>query len=132
MTINFDRLTDENFIMFAMQHYDNPQCVSIDDFHEDLLKIKYLKRLLNRYKDLGELRERLIINHLIVLYNVFGVEAATKMLFYKIDPSLWSIMKTFLVYLHYMPERVIGVFEKDIISSDIPVVQEIATVLREI
>lgn len=132
MTINFSRLTDDNFIMYAMQHYENPQCMSIDDFHEDLLKIKYLKRLLNRYKDMNELRERLIINHLIVLYNVFGIEAATKMLFYKLDPSLWSILKTFLVYLHYMPDRISGICEEDIISSDIPLVQEIVMVLREI
>lgn len=132
MSINFERLTEDNFIMYAMQHYDNPQCISIDDFHEDLLKLKYLKRLLNRYKDLGELRERLIINHIIVLYNVFGLEAATKILFFKLNNDLWPILKTFLVYLHYMPERILGISEAPIICSNIPVVQEIVAILRKI
>lgn len=127
--INFERLTDDNFIMFAMQNYDNPQCMSIDDFHEDLLKLKYLKRLFNRYKDTGELRERLIINHLLVLYNVFGIEAATRMLFFKLDPSLWTFLKTFLVFLNFMPEKLP---HENIISSDIPIDQHIAKVLRNI
>jgi len=130
--INYERLTDENFLMYAMQNYENPQCVSIDDFHDDLLRIKYLKRLLNRYKETGELKDQLILNHMIVLYNVFGVEACTRMLFFKIDSHLWSYLKTFLVYKHYMPDRVYGINGKTILDTDIPLDAGIIKALREI
>lgn len=130
--INFHKLTDDNFLMFAMQNYENPQCISVEDFNEDLMRIKYIKRLLNRHKESGELKERLILNHIIVLYNVFGVEACTKMLFFKIDQDLWSKLKTFLVFLHYMPEKIYGISDNPIISSDIPLDQNIVKVLREI
>lgn len=129
--INYERLTDENFLMYAMQNYENPQCVSIDDFHDDLLRIKYVKRLLNRYKETGELKERLILNHLVVLYNVFGAEACTRMLFFKIDSALWVYLKTFLVYLHYMPSRVRGVNHgQDVIDSDVALDEGIINTLR--
>jgi len=130
--INYERLTDENFLMYAMQNYENPQCISIDDFHDDLLRIKYVKRLLNRYKETGELKEQLILNHMIVLYNVFGVEACTRMLFFKIDSHLWSYLKTFLVYKHYMPNKISGVSEHDVIDSDIPLDIGIIKILRVI
>ena len=96
-----EKLTEENFLLYAMQHYDNSQCTSIDDFYDDLLKIKYVRRLFKRYHETGELRERLILNHLIILSNVFGVEASVRMLFFKIDRSLWPILKTFLLYLNF-------------------------------
>jgi hypothetical protein len=130
--INYDRLTDDNFLLFAMQHYENPQCVSMDDFNDDLLRIKYLKRLLNRYKDTGELKERLILNHIIVLYNVFDTESCTRMLFFKIDSSLWPFLKTFLVYLHFMPTKVYGINGTVIIDSDVPLDSDIIKVLRTI
>ena len=129
--INYERLTEDNFLMYAMQNYENPQCVCIDDFHDDLLRIKYLKRLLNRYKETGELKDRLILNHIIVLYNVFGVDACTRMLFFKIDPTLWIYLKTFLVFLHFMPSRVRGINGRDIVDSDIPLDSKIIRVLRE-
>lgn len=100
-----EKLTENNFLVYAMHHYDNPQCHSLDEFEEDLKKILYLKKLLSRYKNNGELRERLILNHIIVLYNIFG-EAATNMLFYKIEKSNWDVLITFLVYLERMPEAI--------------------------
>ena len=100
-----EKLNENNFLVYAMHHYDNPQCHSLDEFEEDLKKILYLKKLLSRYKNNGELRERLILNHIIVLYNIFG-EAATNMLFYKIEKSNWDVLITFLVYLERMPEAI--------------------------
>lgn len=98
------KLDESNFLVYAMHHYDNPQCHSIAEFEEDLKKILYLKKLLSRYKNNNELRERLILNHIIVLYNIFG-DAATNMLFYKIEESCWDVLVTFLVYLGRMPEK---------------------------
>tara|TARA_R110000796_G_scaffold143915_1_gene260592 strand:+ start:605 stop:973 length:369 start_codon:yes stop_codon:yes gene_type:complete len=100
----FDTITHSNFELFAAQHYNNPECTSVDEFKEDLSRFKYLKRLLKRYEQAGDLQERLILNHLIVLYNVFGIEAADRMLWYKVDENHWPIIKTFLVFLHYLEE----------------------------
>ena len=98
-----EKLNEGNFLVYAMHHYDNPQCHSIAEFEEDIKKFLYLKKLLSRYKNNGELRERLILNHIIVLYNIFG-DAATRMLFHKIEESCWDALITFLVYLDRMPE----------------------------
>lgn len=100
----FDTITHSNFELFAAQHYNNPECTSVEEFKEDLSRFKYLKRLLKRYEQAGDLQERLILNHLIVLYNVFGIEAADRMLWYKVDENHWPIIKTFLVFLHYLEE----------------------------
>jgi hypothetical protein len=100
-----EKLNEGNFLVYAMHHYDNPQCHSVAEFEEDLKKILYLKKLLSRYKNNNELRERLILNHIIVLYNIFG-EAATNMLFYKVEESCWDVLVTFLVYLGRMPETI--------------------------
>lgn len=124
-------LTDQNFIMFAMKHYQNPQCLNVDEFHDDLKRIKYIKRLFSRYISSGELKERLILNHLIILYNSFGKET-TRMLFFKIEPQFWSQLKTFLLFLSYMPEVVDGVYDSPIISTDIPLDQNIVKMLRKI
>ena len=132
LKISYENLTDDNFLMYAMQNYENPQCVSIDDFHDDLLRIKYIKRLLNRHRETKELREQLILNHIGVLYNVFGIEACTRMLFFKIDSGLWSRLKTFLVYHYFKPDKLLGINGVDVISSDIPLDQEIVKVLRAI
>jgi len=100
----FDVLTEENFTLFAAKSYANPQCTHIEEFYDDLNRFKYLKRLLKRYREHDDLQYRLILNHIIVLYNVFGIKSANKMMFYKLDKEYWHIVKTFLVYLHYLPE----------------------------
>lgn len=111
-----------------MHHYDNPQCHSLQEFEEDLKKFLYLKKLISRYKNNGELRERLILNHIIVLYNIFG-EAATKMLFYKIDEECWDTLVTFLIYLDRMPE---SVPEFGIVLSEIALDEMVIATLRKI
>ena len=100
-----DYLTEDNFLQYAMRHYDNIQCVSIEEFNDDLKRFLYLKKLFNRYKNELDLKESLILNHLIILYNLFG-ESATNMLFYKIDKEYWESLTTFLVFLGRMPEEV--------------------------
>ena len=101
--MRFDELNDDNYMMFAIKHYDNPQAVNQEDFYEDLKKFKYIKRLLKRYQKSGELKSHLLLNHFICLYNVFD-DAATPLLFFKIDQDLWSVLKTFLIFLGRIPE----------------------------
>ena len=98
-------LNDDNIVYFAMKNYQNPSCKNIEEFQEDYNRIKYVKRLFNRYEQSGVLRERLILNHIITIYNVFGVEASSRMLFNRLDERQFSILKTFLVYLNYCPEN---------------------------
>jgi len=128
----FDDLNKDNFILYAMKFYENPQCLSEQDFHDDLKIIKYLKRLLNRYHLGGELKERLILNHLITLGNVFPVEVLSRILFLKISQKYWTYLKTFLIHLEYMPIQISSINGEKIISSDIRVDLEIAKKLREI
>ena len=99
----FNELNADNFLLFAIKNYENPQAVTKEDFDKDLNHFKYIKRLLKRYKNTGELKTHLILNHFIVLYNIFG-EAATPMLFFKIEQNLWSIMKTFIIFLDRLPD----------------------------
>jgi hypothetical protein len=99
----FDRLTDDNFLIFAIKNYENPQAVTKEDFDKDLNHFKYIKRLLKRYKNTGELKTHLLLNHFIILYNIFG-DAATPMLFFKVQEDLWSCMKTFILFLNKLPE----------------------------
>jgi len=99
----FNELNEENFLIFAIKNYENPQAVTREDFDKDLSRFRYIKRLLKRYKSGGELKVHLLINHFIILYNIFG-DATTPMLFYKIDKSLWSSIKTFIVFLDKLPE----------------------------
>jgi hypothetical protein len=99
----FNELNEETFVLFAIKHYENPQAVTEEDFHKDLNHFKYIKRLLKRYKSTGILKTHLLINHFIVLYNIFG-DATTPMLFYKIEPDLWSSMKTFILFLNRLPD----------------------------
>ena len=101
--MRFDELNESNFQLFAIKNYENPQAVTEDDFHKDLNHFKYIKRLLKRYRNTGELKTHLITNHFIVLYNIFG-EAATPMLFHKIEKELWPVMKTFVLFLNKLPE----------------------------
>ena len=100
----FEELNEENFTLYAIRHYDNPQCTSTEEFYEDIRRFRYLKRLLKRYYNNGELRERLILNHLIVLNNLFGVENAIRMLEFKLDKDYWPVLKTGLLYLGYVDE----------------------------
>ena len=99
----FNELNEQNFLLFAIKNYENPQAITQDDFYRDLNHFKYVKRLLRRYKNTGELKTHLLINHFIVLYNIFG-EATTPMLFYKIEMELWAFMKPFIVFLNKLPE----------------------------
>ena len=101
--MRFDELNENNYIMFAIKHYENPHAVTQEDFYEDLKRFKWIKRLLKRYKTTGILKSHLLMNHFIILYNVFG-EAATPLLFFKIDRELWPVVKTFVVYLGRLPE----------------------------
>jgi hypothetical protein len=99
----FNELNEDNFLLFAIKNYENPQSVTKEDFDRDLNLFKYIKRLLKRYKNTGELRTHLLLNHFIVLYNIFG-EAATPMLFFKLEKELWSSLKSFIVFLGKFPE----------------------------
>ena len=99
----FNELNDDNFILFAIKNYENPQAVTKEDFDKDLNHFKYIKRLLKRYKNTGVLKTHLLLNHFIVLYNIFG-EATTPMLFFKIDKDLWGVMKTFILILNRITE----------------------------
>ena len=99
----FNELNEDNFLLFAIKNYENPQAVTKEDFEKDLNHFKYIKRLLKRYKNTGELKTHLLLNHFIILYNIFG-EAATPMLFFKIEKELWSSMKSFIIFLNRLPE----------------------------
>ena len=103
--VDFSTLTPENINMFAIKHYDNPLCVDEKEFLDDMKRFKYLKRLFRKYETSKDLKMRLVINHIIILANVFGVDAATTLLFFKIEKNHWPLLKTFLVFLGYMPEN---------------------------
>lgn len=128
-----EKLDETNFLLYAAKHYDNPSCFDTLEFYEDLNRFKYLKRLFSRYEESGELKERLILNHIIVIYNLFGVDASTRMLFFKLKDH-HILLKPFLVFLNYCPERVynIGLEGKTINTSDIPLDPTIVTALRKI
>ena len=101
--MRFDELNESNYLLFAIKFYNNPQAVTRDDFEADLKRIRYVKRLLKRYKNTGELKIHLILNHLTVLFNVFD-EAAVPLLFYNLERELWPFIKSFLLYLNRLPE----------------------------
>ena len=127
--MSFDDLTNENIMMYAVKAYDKPNCV-MSEFKDDMKKFNYLKRLFKRYRKLGEVKEQLVLNHIVVLYNVFGAEVVTRLLFFKMAKDDYSALKTYLLFLSCMPERVRGIKGHDIISSDIPVDMRIAEILR--
>ena len=126
-----ENLCDDNFIIYAMKSFDKPNCI-MSEFEEDLKRIKYVKRLIRRYRVTGEMKERLILNHLIVLSNVFGVESSVKMLFYKLDREDYDILKTFLIFLNFMPKVVLGIRGINIHSADISIDFFVAKKLRTI
>ena len=127
----FDDLTDDNFMMYAMKCYRAPQCI-MSEFEGDIKRTKYLKRLFRRYKVTKSLKERLILNHIILLNNVFGPEATARILFYRIDERDYDILKTFLCYLNIMPETVMGIKGKTIHSGEIPVELNVTEILLKI
>jgi hypothetical protein len=101
--MRFDELNEDNYILFAIKYYENPQSVTMEDFESDLKRIRYVKRLLKRYKNTGELKTHLIVNHLIILFNVFN-DAAVPLLFYNLEKELWPSIKSFLLFLNRLPE----------------------------
>ena len=125
-------LNDGNFLIYAAKCYDRPHILQ-SEFEDDLKRLKYVKRLLRKYRQTGEFKERLILNHVIILSNVFGVEATTNMLFFKVDQEDYPLLKTILIYLNYMPSRLNVTFDKYYIrQEEIPVDLNIANVLRNI
>jgi hypothetical protein len=127
----FDELNNDNVTIYAVKAYDRPNCV-MSEFKDDMKRFNYLKRLFKRYRKLDELRERLVLNHLVVLCNVFGPEVATRLLFYKMSKDDYPALKTYLVFLSVMPDKIRGIKGQDIISSDIPIDMKIADILRDI
>lgn len=128
-----EKLDETNFLLYAAKHYDNPHCYDTLEFYDDLNRFKYIKRLFNRYEETGELKDRLIINHLTILYNIFGAEPTTRMLFLKLKGH-YHMLKPFLVLMGYMPDVVngIGIDAKNVISSDIHMDENIVEILRKI
>lgn len=100
----YEIITAENVMMYAIKHYDNPQCEGEKEFHDDMKRFKYIKRLLRKYKDSGELKERLLLNHIIVLNNLFGPEACVTLLLFKIQREYWETLKSFLLFLNMIRE----------------------------
>jgi len=119
--MNFE-LNEENFLLFAAKHYDNPHCKGVSEFNDDLKRFRYLTRLFRKYKGSGVLKTRLILNHLVVICNLFGAEPASKMLFFKIDKKFWPQLKTFMIFLNYMPPD----------ETNIPIDEKIVNTLRQI
>lgn len=126
-----DDLNEANALIYAAKHYDNPHFFDTVEFYEDLSRFKYLKKLFGRYEESGELNERLVLNHLIVIYNVFGVEAATKLLFLKMD-NYGSYLKPFLLLLNFLPDVIYNVEGRNIITSEIVMDPKIVEKLRQI
>ena len=128
----FDDLNEKNFLLYAMKEYDNPQCTEVEEFNDDLKKIKYIKRLLNQYMSEGVLKERLLLNHIIVFYNVFPPAAATRILFFKIEEKFWPILKPFLFYLKLMPEdKIESIMGREIKTNEILMDQGVVDSLRK-
>ena len=126
--MRFNELTNENYLMFALLHYDNPHCIDIKEYFEDVRKLKYIKRLFNRYKEDNVMKERLILNHIISFYNVFDNKAATRLLFFRVGTEYHSLLKTFLIFLNKMPEQV----NETLFSSDIQLDEKIIEILRDL
>ncbi len=126
-----DNVTSKNALVFAMQNYENPQCLSVEEFHEDFKRMKYVKRLCRRYTTTHRMSERLMLNHLILLTNVFGVEPTVRLLFVKCDDEKsWRVLKPFLLQLRMLPEIVHGVNGKNILTDTIPLDEKLLRRLR--
>lgn len=126
----FNDLSDSNVLLYAVKCYDKPNCIK-SEFDEDYKKFRYIKRLLHRYRLSGEIKERLLLNHLILCQNVFGIEASTRILFLRCNVKDYIALKTFLVYTSAMPEIIRGIDGKNITSSDIPLDTKLVDILRK-
>lgn len=115
-----EHLTKKNYLSYAMKVYDNPSCSGLDEFQSDLLRVKYIKRLINRYSRTGEIAPRLLLNHIIGVYNVFEAHAVASLLFFRADKPSWSALKTALEYLNLMPDTVVPIEGVIILNTDIP------------
>jgi hypothetical protein len=125
------KLTEDTFELIAAKSYDNPSCCDIEEFHDDLARFRYVKRLFTKYQQSGEIKERLVLNHMIVLYNLFGSEC-TRMLFFKLEGQ-WQFLKPFLVYLNRLPDKMFGVGKHDVLDTiEIPMDPTIVNLLRRI
>jgi len=125
-------LNDDNFLIYAAKYYDRPHILQ-SEFEDDLKRIKYVKRLLRKYRQIGEFKERLVLNHVIILSNVFGVEATVNMLFFKVDQEDYPLLKTILIFLNYLPNHLTVTFNKyHVRQEEIPVDLKIADILRSI
>ena len=127
----FENLTNSNYTLYAMKFYENPQCLSEDDFYNDIKILKYLKRLFNRYTLSGELKTRLILNHLIMFTNVFPPQVASRILFLKIPREHWSVLKTFLDYLNFMPDYLDKINDNYVIKSKIKTIALVESNIQE-
>ena len=119
----YEKITNENVIMFAIKHYDNPQCEGEKEFYDDMKRFKYIKRLLRKYKDTNVLKERLLLNHIIVLHNLFGSEACVTLLLFKIQREYWGTLKSFLIFLNLV---------KDEELRDVNLNEEVLEILRKL
>lgn len=129
--MSFENLTNENIMLYAIKAYDKPNCI-MSEFKDDMKRFNYLKRLFRRYRKYNELREQLVLNHIVVLNNVFGPEIATRMLFFKMSKEDYPALKTYLLFLNIMPDKVRGIKDHDIISSEVSIDMTIAQALRKI
>jgi len=127
----FEDLNDLNVILYAAKCYDKPNCID-SEFDEDYKRIRYIKRLLHRYRVTGDIKERLLLNHMVVAQNVFGVEPTTRMLFVRINEKDYSALKTFLIYTSAMPEIVRGINGRDIASEEIKIDDRLTSFLRDL
>ena len=119
----YEKITTENVMMFAIKHYDNPQCEGEKEFHDDMKRFKYIKRLLRKHKDSDILKERLLLNHIIILNNLFGPEACVTFLLFKIQQEYWGTLKSFLLYLNMIRDDELTEVESN---------EEVLNVLRKI
>lgn len=128
-----EKVDESNALLYAAKHYENPNCFDTVEFYEDLNRFKYIKRLLNKYTESGDLKDRLIINHLTIIYNVFGVEAGTRLLFLKLKEHL-HLIKPFLILMGTCPDvvKAIGIEGRDIFTSDIVECKNVSDILKEI
>lgn len=124
----FNELNEDNFLLFAIKNYENPQAITKDDFHRDLNHFKYIKRLLRKYKNTGDLKVHLLLNHFIILYNIFD-DATTPMLFYKLEEDLWSTTKTFIMFLNRLPQYPKGQIHD--IQVDLDVLSQLQVLYNE-
>lgn len=130
--MKFDVLTNENYIMYAMKHYTNPSCSGIEEFYEDMNRIKYLKKLFQTYLNTGVLKERLILNHIIILQNVLGIECSSRILFFKLSEQMHPVLKTFLVFLNTLPKETISEADISKIQMDEGAIEVLRSIGKDI